>query len=198
MRIKEGGIGVEERTRFIQALYQENAQSLRRFCQRFVGYRREYDDAVEECVQDVFLCAYRAYDTLRTHPNPKAWLYKTCDYRMRDKTEQLRRHMSRTAPEEALRDCPCTSNVERWVEAESARAQIASFFETLTERERALLHARYLQGESIKEVCARLSMKESTAKVTLLRLRRRAQKFLSDPRFFSVFLVTLMFFTPLP
>ena len=49
---------MEERERFVEALYRTYAPRLRRFCQQFVGYRSEYDDAVEECIQEVSTMEY--------------------------------------------------------------------------------------------------------------------------------------------
>lgn len=188
---------MNEQDRFIEALYGEYAPRLRRFCQHFVGYRSEYDDAVEECVQDVFLCAYRCYDELKVHPHVQAWLYKTCQYRMQDKVKQLRKHYARTAGQDAMADCAAPEDVDRWVERSHAREAVARFIDSLNARDQALVRRRYLQGESIREISHALGMKESTVKVTLMRLRRRGQKFLRNSFTFSAIFVTLMLFRSL-
>lgn len=188
---------MDAREQFIQTLYQTYAARLRRFCQHFVSYRSEYDGAVEECVQDVFVCAYRCYDELKDHPHVQAWLYKTCQYRMQDQIKRLRRHYAHTAGEDALEGRASPDTIERFIDESSARENVSRFFDSLDVRDRTLLQQRYLRGESIREIAGSLGMKESTVKVTLMRLRRRAQKFLSNSCIFSAILVTLMLFRSL-
>lgn len=170
---------MDTRQAFVEELYRQHAPSLRRFCRHFVGGRSEYDDAVEECVQDVFVSAYRCCDQLRTHPNVRAWLYKTCQYRMQDKVKQLRRHYGRTMSEEALRFAPSEENIDRFVEKSSVQEEMERFFSLLSEKDRELLSRRYLSGEPIRDIANALAMNENTVKVTLLRLRRRAKQFFS-------------------
>ena len=188
---------MEERERFVEALYRTYAPRLRRFCQQFVGYRSEYDDAVEECIQDVFVSAYRCYEELKVHPNVQAWLYKTCQYRMQDKIRQLRRHYARTAGEDALAVQSSPENMERGVEKSSVMETFARFLDSLNAREQTLLKKRYLHGESIREISTAMEMNENTVKVTLMRLRRRAQKYFGHSFTCSAILVTLFLFRTL-
>ena len=185
---------MDERERYIEESYTRYAQRLRRFCHRYVGYGHEYDDAVEECVQDVFISAYRAYDILRKHPNEQAWLYKTCSYRLQDKVKREQRHFSHIAPFKSLDAYGADEDVEKALYTQDLREELASFFDTLPPRERALLYGRYVEQRSVKSLARALSMKESTAKVTLMRLRQRARKFFTNTRDFSVIIVTLLIF----
>lgn len=168
---------MESRQAFIEELYRQHAQHLRRFCRQFVGFRREYEDAVEECVQDVFVCAYRCYDELCVHPNVRAWLYKTCRYRMQDKVKMLRRHYEKNRSDDLLENLPGDENIERFVEKSSAQEDVERFFASLEARDRALLEKRYMEEESIREIADAMRMNENTVKVTLMRLRQRAKHF---------------------
>lgn len=188
---------MDAREAFLTRLYEAYAQKLRRFCQRYVGYRRELDGAVEECVQDVFLCAYRHYDQVKDHPNIQAWLYKTCEYRMLDQVKRHRRHVSRVVPEEWAEHTGAKEDIEEWVDTEARRNEWAAFFKTLTDQEQTLLHAHYVQGRTIREISQALEMNESTAKVTLMRLRRRAQKWMRGAASFWLLLVTFWLFASL-
>ena len=73
-----------ERELFLKRLYDENAVFLIRLCRKRTNYDPACADMVDACVQETFLAAFKACDTLAAHPNPRGWLVQTCLYRLMD------------------------------------------------------------------------------------------------------------------
>lgn len=75
---------------FIGTLYQNYMQYLYKCCRKKIGYSTQYNDLIDECIQDTFLLALLNYELLKTHPNVRAWLVTTCMHRLIPRAEQFR------------------------------------------------------------------------------------------------------------
>ncbi len=73
----KGGMKMDVDVHF-SALYEDNVSFLLMLCRKRVGYRKEYQEIIEDCIQDTFIIAMAKWDTLKDHPNIRAWLVRTC------------------------------------------------------------------------------------------------------------------------
>ena len=166
-----------EREKFITDLYDRYAGLLDSHCRAYVGYGREYDGLIAECVQETFLSAFSEYEKLKSHENPRGWLLKTCHHRLMNalrKYRRARRHeafsldgQAREAPEQTL------SAVEKWLANEAAREIEDEILQLLTDQEQAVYEAYFKQGRSVRRIAGDSGRSEAAVKSSVARIRRK-------------------------
>ena len=134
---------------------------------RLTGNR---DDA-EDCAQDVFIRAWRKFNTFRGDSHPMAWLktitYNTC-------YNHLNRNKSKTWNEMDERqhsETPIPENQKRGFDP--------SLLKALSPTERSVLIARIYDGLSFREVAESLNTTENSAKVSYHNAIKKLRKAMS-------------------
>ncbi len=124
---------------------------------------RSEQDA-EDCLQETFLRAYRAYPRLRQDSNPRAWLYAIATNVARTHLRRARRHSAHRAevdPETLRRHGP--SIPESFLHAELLQA-IARAVDALPHKQRAALIMRKYQGLSYEAIGSVLGCSPAAAR----------------------------------
>ncbi len=126
---------------------------------------RDHADA-EDCLQDTFLRAYRAYGRLNGHTNPRAWLYRIATNVARTRLKQRGREAGRTAaldPElVAAGPGPAEQASQR-----ALLAAVATAVDALPHHQRAALLLRQYQGLSYDQVAAVLECSPEAARANV-------------------------------
>jgi RNA polymerase sigma-70 factor (ECF subfamily) len=126
---------------------------------------RDTSDA-EDCLQDTFLRALRAYPRLDGRTHQRAWLYKIATNVARTHARRRTRTAARTAaldPDSVLDH----SSVPEQVHQRSVLAAVARAVEALPHQQRAALILRQYQELSYAAIAAALDCTEAAARANV-------------------------------
>ncbi len=166
-----------ERERFISELYTLYAETLDKHCRAYVAYNREYDSLIAECVQETFLSAFSAYETLKPHPYPQGWLIKTCHRRLLNalrKYRRARKHEAFSLDESAEEPPEQTlSSIERWLADEAAQEFEEKILSLLTDLEQETYAEYFKHGKSVRQIAEESGKSEAAVKSSVARIRKK-------------------------
>ena len=136
----------------------------------------------EDVLQDVFLIAARK--DLRAMENPVAWLIKTIVLTCRNKQRSIRGSIAKQEMiTEQYRQSWNTQNNtanEPAVPDESGQVIIdLTLQQELPPDEYRLWQARFVEHQSVEEICKREGINQGTARMRIFRLQKKVQKILS-------------------
>ncbi len=141
---------------------------------------RDEADA-EDCLQESFLRAYRAYPRLLKagHANPTAWLYRIATNTARTHLRQRSRAASRTAPmdPELL---PAGEGPAAQAERRQTLAAVAEAVEALPYQQRAALILRKYQALSYGEIAATLDCTAAAARANVYQALKKLRAELGE------------------
>jgi RNA polymerase sigma-70 factor (ECF subfamily) len=150
-----------------------NWEAARRRCLREARRHAPTEADAQDAVQRAMLQAWRARAACQTPQDPIPWMLAITRreaWRGRPRTPTV------TLDESAYAERAIFDEVDALVERLDVRAAIAE----LTEKERRLLHLRYVEDLAQPRVAQRLGIPEGTVKVTLHRARNRLRGRLSS------------------
>jgi RNA polymerase sigma factor (sigma-70 family) len=147
-----------------QALIDAHAADLHRFLAASVG-----PDRAEDCLQETFLSALRAYPRLRHADNLRAWLFTIAQRKATDAVRALRRHraddLDRVA-QEHLATAPHRSNDD----------ELWGSVRGLPAKQRAALVHRFVFDLAYRDVGERMGISEEAARQNVSAGLRRLRK----------------------
>ncbi len=126
---------------------------------------QDNDDA-EDCLQDTFLRAYRAYARLPDDANCRAWLYKIASNVAKDQFKRRGRQNHNPLDEEndaPTRDAPVADQVEERLTLKEVHAAV----DALPAKQRAALMLRKYQELSYGEIAETLDISEEAARANV-------------------------------
>lgn len=170
----------DPREEFINILYQDHYRTLVRACQRQLGRTPGAADLVDECVQDVFVQAYRSYDTLLEHPNIPGWLFRTLHNRVLSALRQRRRRERMIAMhmEEKEIDLPDQVDMlDRWMDQEDTRQALDRILGTLTDKEKTIYDDYFLKDMKMRDIADKQQTTVGAVKALIFRIRSKAGRF---------------------
>jgi len=145
---------------------------------------RDYADA-EDCLQDTFLRAYRAYGRLgqpangsgsdgtgRGHPNPRAWLYRIATNVARTRLKQRGREAVRTAALDPELVAAGPGPAEQ-ASHNDLLASVAAAVDALPHHQRAALILRQYQGLGYDQVAAVLECSPAAARANVYQAMKK-------------------------
>jgi RNA polymerase sigma factor (sigma-70 family) len=136
-----------------QTLLDEHADDVWRSLRAMVGAQ-----AAEDCFQETFLAALRAYPRLRPDSSPRAWLLTIAHNKAIDHLRRARR--SRPQAEVELVD-------ERAAHEEAHERAVWSAVATLPPRQRAAVTLRFIGDLSHREIAAAIGCSEEASRRSL-------------------------------
>lgn len=156
-----------------QDFYQTYKLPLRRFISYFIG---DYG-AAEDLVQETFIKAKRAYQSLKDEKAVKNWLYaiaRNCclDY--------LRQHKQKQEQIPLPEDLASHLSVTLKIEQKEMSQCVQNFIKTLPEPDRSLLLLKDIEGFSFQEVATIVKMPVGAAKVATTRAREKLKQVLNE------------------
>jgi RNA polymerase sigma-70 factor (ECF subfamily) len=126
---------------------------------------RDADDA-EDCLQDTFLRAYRAYGRLGGHSSPQAWLYRIATNVARTRLKQRAREAVRTSALDPELVAAGPGPAEQ--AAHSALLEsVARAVDALPHQQRSAILLRQYQGLSYPQIAAVLDCSQDAARANV-------------------------------
>jgi RNA polymerase sigma factor (sigma-70 family) len=132
-----------------QVLLERHSEDVWRTLRAIVGAQ-----AAEDCFQETFLAALRAYPRLRADSTPRAWLLTIAHNKAIDHLRRAARE--RTAEVEAAIENPPVADAEVW-----------SAVAALPPRQRAAVVLRYVGDLSHREIAAAIGCSEQASRRSL-------------------------------
>jgi RNA polymerase sigma-70 factor (ECF subfamily) len=155
------------------ALLETHGRALFAYLWRLLGSPAE----AEDCYQETWLRAFRAYPRLRRqgHPNPAGWLYRIATNTARTSQRRLARARARTLPLDDDRLIAREPGPADLADQAETLRRVARAVEALPHQQRAALILRKYQALSYAEVGAALGCSAGAARASvyqaLLKLR---------------------------
>ncbi len=134
---------------------------------------REVHDA-EDCLQETFLRAFRAYGRVRAGTNYRAWLYKIATNTARSHWKRRTHSDAHTTELDPDRQADELSVADR-VEQRALLAAVARAVEELPDQQRAALVMRKYQELSYAEIAAALECTEAAARANVYQAVKKLQ-----------------------
>ncbi len=161
-----------------EALVLQHERMIYLLCLRMTGNSADAQD----CAQEAFLNAFKAYGRFRAEADAKTWLYRIAYNACVDFLRRKKKDASLDALREAGFDPSDTRLPQPGEAAERSemRAQIRQAVLQLPEDQRAVLILRDFQQLSYEEIARALDVNEGTVKSRLSRARERVKNILLD------------------
>ena len=148
-----------DRNEAISSLYEREYDTLCRAAYRSLGDW----EAAQDLVQDTFLLALLRAD--KAHPSPGGWLTQTLRNLIRNERRKL-----------VTRDTVPLENADALPAEESLPALDELLPTSLTPHERELLHLRFSEQLSYRELGARFGISEGACRIKLFRIIEKCRK----------------------
>ncbi len=164
-----------------KSLWTAYREEIYRFCRSRL-YRAPI--IAEDCVQQVFLALFEALEAGLVIERPRAWLYKTARHvscRLNDHIVREVKH--RTEEERAYGEGPsitfdeCRDAVSGQKGEEELLTKVLT---NLTEEEKYLLRAFYIEEKRCRDIGESLGLRENTVHQRLARLRLKVRRLIHD------------------
>jgi RNA polymerase sigma-70 factor, ECF subfamily len=129
----------------------------------------------EDCLQDTFLRAFRAYGRAANHPNHLAWLYRIATNAARTRQKQASRAAQHTAAldPELVAAGP---GVAEQVDQAHTLAAVAEAVAALPEQQRAALILRKYQALEYAEIAAILNCTAAAARANVYQALKKLRQ----------------------
>jgi len=134
--------------------------------------------AAEDCLQDVYLRAYRAYSRLPAEANRRAWLYRIATNVARTAWGRRGREAARTAPlDDEARDPAAT--VEDGLERSEQLVRLRAAVDALPHKQRAALILRRYQGLAYEAIGPILGCSPEAARANAYQALKRLRSLMA-------------------
>lgn len=165
---------------FYKELYDKYSPFVYRFCR---GYLVDLEDT-QDCLQNVFLCAWNKLDTLRTHANVGGWFALTAKHMVYHILRKRKREEKVIPLETYLGPIPSSRGDEDvWAiakEQDIMEQRIEIFQNILTEEEMRIFSDYYFDNVSIEELSKKYKVSASTVYVRLHRIKIKVLRYIYD------------------
>lgn len=161
---------------WLAQLHRENYESLLRLARHRLRQSLRDDSEADDVVQEAFTLA--AAKDIRSHANPRAWLFKTVDHLCRRcVTRSIRTAQKhQRAAQRQAEATSLTPETDRLLGLEL----LARMRQELTEEDWTLLRRCCLEGQSPQEVAAQMGLTVNNLRVRLHRIRKKLKKSMYD------------------
>ncbi len=163
------------------AIWQEHEPYIRKFC----TYKlQSHPDAIEDCMQEIFLALSHSLQNGTVIAYPKAWLTKVADNIIKDFYEKECTAVKRTVPYDVKKlerteifypDEDLTSLSEEQIS--QLKEEV---FLRLTDYEQKLLHDRYAEKKSFAEIAGEQNTNENNIRQRLYRLKKKVKEIIKQ------------------
>lgn len=121
----------------------------------------------EDIAQDCFCLALVQWETLKSHPNPAGWLFQTAKYMLNN--QNRKKENQAVSYEQRGADSVSTGS-----DCAFEIVDIAIFLEELLPNaDLEILYQYYISGYSLTEIACKFGLNENTARVKLMRIRKK-------------------------
>ncbi len=164
----------DQRESEFRSLYQEQFGFVYRLCVRMIG---PHSPDIEDLVQEVFMVAYRKFDTFDGICKPSTWLYGICwrvvaQYGRRKKLEQV---FKRSENDQRVEEGTSTTTPEDTLRERQMTDLFYRVLDQLSFKKRQVLVLYELEGHSGTEIAEMVGCKVATVWTRLHKARKDFQ-----------------------
>lgn len=166
-----------ERNILLEQLYAQYYDIVYRQCLSIIGYNPRFYPLVEECVQDAFLQAIVDYGEYKDYRNPVGWIVRVAQNKVKSKFRDELRHakvVSALFPSQGKDMAFSVCAVDEELDRRDTVEQIVRIYNSLTEREKKVFIAYFLDDMSQKETAAATGFTENSVRAAVRRIRKHA------------------------
>ena len=173
----------------IESLFASYHDALQQLCMHCFDYSAEYMPYVDDCIQEVFLAAWKKQDKLKNHVNPYAWLANACKKEcasiMRHKSIHLK-VLGRQIPFEDQYLLPnIQDDILRWITQNNAKQYIEALRAKLTPVENHIFEEYFVHKKAVPQIAAERNCPASSVYGTIQRIRKKCSSFILFIIFFT-------------
>ena len=159
--------------------YHKYSRKLTYMCRKYLGYDPQYNDMIQDCVQETFLLLFRNLKDLQDHTSIEGWLTVTCQHRLwnalADANKQQKYTDSSVDPMTNKLPASYISDIEKWNEDESTVDNKEKILSMLNEHQQRVF-LQYMDGYRVSEIASNTKMSESAVKSVMTRIRKKIKK----------------------
>lgn len=167
-----------ERNVLLGQLYAQYYDAVYHQCLSIIDYNPRYYPLVEDCVQDAFVQAVVDYHEYKDYNNPIGWIVRVAQNKVKSKFRDELRHAKVVSPLFPGQSEDATFSVCS-VDDELARRdtieQIVRIYNRLTDHEKKVFIAYFLNDMSQKETAESTGLTENSVRAAVKRIRKRAR-----------------------
>lgn len=148
-------------------------------CLIMAGYEERYISLIDDCIQEAFVVFLLDYDKLSTHPNHVGWLCTAAWNRLRTQIRKTNGHDQKIQEMGSLEQVAISDvdeALDRWMNREEARSQIAAIHAILTAQERAVYRSYFVDDLSLAETAQITGLSANSTRSAIERIRKRARQ----------------------
>ncbi len=173
MLMKEGLIWLMSNDEeLIENLFSQYHDSLQHFCMFYFSYDLQYLPYVDDCIQEVFLSAYKKRMQLVVHPNPYAWLKNACKKQCMVMIRNEKSHekiLQEHFYENDIRD-----DILQWLIENDVKEQLNKLEAQLTDAKREIYEAYFIQNLSTQQIAETRKTTNAAVRGAIQRIRKKA------------------------
>lgn len=181
---------MSDQDKLIETLFLSYHDALKKACMSYFHYQPQYMPYVDDCIQEVFVAAFRKKNDLARHPNPYAWLANACKKQcaslIRKKTVRESIVGKRIPFDDQMADTCLQDDIVRWLDAFDAEQHLVNLRSQLNESENKIYAEYFLQRKNASQIASEQHMTETAVYGTIQRIRKKACRLLCLAIFFSI------------
>ena len=159
--------------------YHKYSRKLTYMCRKYLGYDPQYNDMIQDCVQETFLLLFRNLNDLQDHTSIEGWLTVTCRHRLwnalADANKQQKYTDSLVDPMTNELPASYLSDIEKWIDDEAAVDNKEKILSMLNEHQQRVF-LQYMDGYRVSDIASNTQMSESAVKSVMTRIRKKIKK----------------------
>ena len=188
---------MSEATIFVEKIYNEYYDSLRRMCWAKIHHDSAYIDLIDETLQEVFLLAYQNYDNLKNHPNVLGWLMITCNHQLLPYAKQQRYRQNHhafsmddnTAP-------PIESGIDvsqQVIDQDMAERILSQVIKNLSEKERKVFDGFFIKNQSVSQISSQTGQSKNSVSAMIYQIRKKIRNMINKNFLFCLIFCILFY-----
>lgn len=182
----------------LDRLYQEHYKTIFRYCAAYVKNAPQYQQLIEDCVQDAFVKAVIHYDEFKNYKNPAGWIAITDRNQLRDalqkKSNQTRlvaSYTDITNEETAFSHTPIDNAIKR----EEIILCLSNIYSDLTDIEKTVFREYFIEDKSMHATAESSGLSLNSVRSGINRIRKRARKHRN--LFLLILIRCIFYFSPI-
>lgn len=168
----------------IEELYSKYSPLLRNLCRKRVNGNPIYEDLIEECIQDVFIVAYRERKKLQEIVNMQAWLIQVCMNRFIPRLQQYDRRRKRESfsIDDPVHEGshPAVDAIGKYVEVQEIKAFQLRLKQQLDDDEKKVFSYYFENDMTMAAIGDKLELSDNRVRYLIQRIRKKAKEIRSS------------------
>ena len=166
--------------KFIEEVFLSYHDALKKACMSYLHYKPQYLPYVDDCIQEVFVAAFKKKNDLIKHPNPYAWLAnackKQCAFLIRKKAIRESIIGKRVPFSNQLTNACVQDDIVRWLDALDAEQKLINLRSQLSETEQLIYTEYFQQRKKASQIAREQHINETAVYGTIQRIRKKAYR----------------------